>query len=46
LQTYEQTVDLKAVDEAFYLEKDWEKLVAKAKKKDVSLNSSKQLFAK
>lgn len=46
LITYKQTIDQKLVDEAFKLEGDWAELVLKAKKKDISLNSSKQLFAK
>ena len=46
LQTYKQITDLKPIDEAFRLEHDWSALVLKAKIKDVSLNSSKQLFAK
>ncbi len=46
LITYKQISDQKPVEEAFKLEHDWAELVLKAKKKDVSLNSSKQLFAK
>lgn len=46
LINYKQQVDYAAVDEAFALEKDWENLLRKSKAKDVSLDSSKQLFAK
>ena len=46
LLNYKQHVDNHAVEEAFELEKAWENLVIKSKGKDVSLNSSKQLFAK
>lgn len=34
LQTYQQAIDHKIVDEAFGLEKEWEKLVNTAKLKD------------
>lgn len=46
LINYKQPVDNAAVDEAFALEKSWEDLVRKSKVKDISLNSSKQMFAK
>ena len=46
MTTYKQQIDHKLVQEAFLLQKEWEKLVGKAKSKDISLNSSKQLFAK
>jgi dynein heavy chain, axonemal len=46
LLTYKQITDQRPIEEAFRLEYDWAELVLKAKKKDVSLNSSKQLFAK
>ena len=46
LINYKQQVDYAAVDEAFALEKAWENLLRKSKAKDVSLDSSKQLFAK
>lgn len=46
LNTYKQPVDQALVEEAFCLEKLWTDLVVTAKKKDKSLDSSKQLFAK
>lgn len=46
LLNYKQNVDSAAVEEAFGLERSWEDLVRKSKLKDISLDSSKQMFAK